>query len=94
MIHVIAKALSKLDRIEQTKAALVELTMLSRIERGAIKFELHQDINQAELFYIYETWEYSDNMQGHRQSKHVRRFLADSTQYLQTPLEISVLNRL
>jgi quinol monooxygenase YgiN len=71
MIKVVARNFIK----EENTGDFIELTMkliekTTQNDEGCIKYELFQDINNANIFTIIEEWENKSMLEKHMKSKH------------------------
>jgi len=53
-------------------SALVEPT---RAETGCLNYDLHQSLDDAEAWFVYENWRSSEGLSVHMQSEHLLAFL-------------------
>jgi len=59
--------------LEQLLRALLEPT---RAEAGCLQYDLHQDLQRVEAFYMLERWSSEAALQAHDASEHIRQFRA------------------
>ncbi|MRT92922.1 putative quinol monooxygenase [Ancylomarina sp. 16SWW S1-10-2] len=72
---IVAKILAKAEKREEVKAELIKLVGFSRSDEGCINYDLHQDKEDENLFFVYENWENHDSLQKHTASKHFVNFI-------------------
>lgn len=75
-IIIIARIEAKKDQIELVESELLNLIEPVRKEEGCIQYDLHQDNERPEVFLFYERWESRELLEGHRNSKHLKDYLA------------------
>ena len=62
----------------QTQAlgtALSALLEPTRAETGCLNYDLHQSLDDAEVWFVYEKWRSAEGLSIHMQSEHLRAFL-------------------
>jgi quinol monooxygenase YgiN len=74
--------------------ALQALVPQSRVEAGCIKYDLHVDTTQPELFVVYEIWQDKQAVDQHASSNHFQTFLKTAEPLLAASLEVRVLKRI
>jgi quinol monooxygenase YgiN len=53
-------------------SALVEPT---RAETGCLNYDLHQSLDDTDVWFVYENWRSAEGLSVHMQSEHLRAFL-------------------
>ncbi|PKQ61987.1 antibiotic biosynthesis monooxygenase [Labilibaculum filiforme] len=74
-ITIVARILAKAEKSEAVKAELIKLVGFSRSDKGCINYDLHQDQENQNLFFVYENWENRASLQQHAESKHFVNFV-------------------
>ena len=77
-IVIIARIEAKKDRLELVKSELLKLVEPVRNEEGCLQYDLHQDNERPEAFLFFERWESRELLEGHRNSKHLKDYLAST----------------
>ncbi len=72
-VTVIAKFKAKQGCSEQVKSELYKLLEPTRKEKGCINYDLHEDNNDAGIFFFHENWESNELLDKHLSSEHLRR---------------------
>jgi quinol monooxygenase YgiN len=67
-----APGLARPRRSERLLAALVAPT---RGEAGCLNYDLYQSIENAEIWFVYESWCSMQDLDSHMKSVHLRAFL-------------------
>jgi quinol monooxygenase YgiN len=74
LITVIAHMRAKPGRQQQLREALEGLIDTTSKEPGYVNYDLHQGIEDPDLFYLYENWESVDTHETHMQAPHLQQF--------------------
>ena len=72
---IVARILAKAEKREEVKAELIKLVGFSKSDEGCINYNLHQDNENQNLFFVYENWENHDALQKHTESNHFQHFV-------------------
>ncbi|MFT5881147.1 MAG: quinol monooxygenase YgiN [Moritella sp.] len=64
-LTIVAKIEAKADKVDLVKSELLKLIEPTRLEKGCIQYDLHQDDNNPELFIFFENWESRELLQTH-----------------------------
>lgn len=75
-LTVIANIKAHTDKIELVKTELRKLIDVTRVEKGCINYDLHQDNENLAHFLFYENWETRDLWQTHMNNQHLADYLA------------------
>jgi quinol monooxygenase YgiN len=65
-------------RPNQTQApgtALSALVEPTRAETACLDYDLHQSLDDTDVWFVYENWSSAEGLSLHMQSEHVRAFL-------------------
>ena len=68
-ITVLARFLAKKECIDDVKEALKELVPPTIAEPGCIKYDLHQENDNPQAFFLYENWQSDAYLDAHLKSK-------------------------
>lgn len=74
-LFVFARIESSTDQVELVKSALISVVGATRKESGCIKYDLHQDTSNPEIFFMYEIWESAEDLNQHAKTPHFNAFL-------------------
>lgn len=74
-LTIIARILVKKDKRELVKNELLKLINVTRVEKGCINYDLHQDNENENLFFFIENWENRSLWQEHMNNKHLAAYL-------------------
>ncbi len=75
-LTIVANIITRLDKIDLVKAELLKLIDVTRVERGCINYDLHQDNENPAHFMFYENWESRELWQAHMGNPHLKAYLA------------------
>ena len=73
-VHLLASLVAQPAQGPALEAALRQLVPASRGEAGCLQYELHQDRDTPERFYMLEIWRSAAALEHHRQTEHFLRF--------------------
>jgi len=93
-ISVVATAHAKSGAEDRLKTAALALVAPSRAEVGNISYHLHQEIDDPATFVFFEVWENAEVFNLHKQSPHLRDFLAASRDLLDGELKVTLLDEI
>ena len=79
---VIATLIAKPGQASALQQHLETLVKATRQEPGCITYELHQDLETPEGFYMFERWVDADALQIHDGSAHIQAFRAAAGELL------------
>lgn len=91
MLYVVAKGISKKENVEETKKEMLSLIPLTLKEKGCVKYDLHQELENPEIFYFYEIWESKEDLDNHLNNDHLVAWSAKQKELLAAPMEVSLL---
>jgi quinol monooxygenase YgiN len=94
MLTVIAKVTAKTEQTEAVKAELESLIVSTRKEDGCKLYDLHQDIQHKNTFFFYEEWESKEHLEKHAHSEHMVKMGQTIKDWLEKPMEVSLLEKL
>ncbi|HAY3535495.1 putative quinol monooxygenase [Elizabethkingia anophelis] len=63
-------------------------------EKGCIKYELQQGIENENLFIFHEIWESSEGLEYHNQQDYIKAFSSKAEEFLEEPAQIYLANLL
>lgn len=62
------------DKIDFVKSELLNILEPTRKEKGCLRYDLHQDIEDPSIFMFYEVWETTDLWKAHDLMPHIISF--------------------
>jgi quinol monooxygenase YgiN len=71
VIAYMRAAAGKRDELRQALEALVEPT---RQEKGYINYDMHQGLQDPDMFFFYENWESEADLDAHLAAPHLTAF--------------------
>lgn len=74
MLSVIVKITAKPQKAEEVKKRLSALVVPTRKEEGCIQYDLHQSLEDQNIFFFYEIWESKNHLDLHLNGKHFKEF--------------------
>lgn len=92
MITVIATIIAKKDKIEDVKNGLRELVKHTTQEEGCIKYILHQDRENPNVFMFYEQFKDQAAFDFHASQPYIAAFGAKAGELLEQPPKLRFLN--
>ena len=73
-LPIIVKFKVKENRIEFVKSELLKILTPTRMEEGCVQYDLHQDIDNPNIFMFYEIWETEALWKIHDSKLHIIEF--------------------
>lgn len=73
-LTILARIEAKADKVELVKAQLLKLVPITLKEAGCIQYDLHQDVNNAVVFWFVEQWESPEHLQQHAGNTHIAAY--------------------
>ena len=77
-VHLLATLHAHPGHGPTLEAALRQLVPASRAEAGCLQYELHQDRDTPERFYMLEIWRSAAALEHHRQTEHFCALVAST----------------
>ncbi|MNK08444.1 putative monooxygenase YcnE [compost metagenome] len=93
-INITAIIKSVPSKAEEMKAILEELAIESNKEEACLQYDLHQDIDEPNVFIFYEIWKDGTSLDIHNNSVHVLKFKEASEAILLETPAIYITNRI
>ncbi|MET3128718.1 quinol monooxygenase YgiN [Arcicella rosea] len=87
-IYLTAIVKSKPEHVEKVKAILTDLVTESRKETACIQYDLHQSINESNLFTFHEIWENMEGLENHNQQPYIGSFVTQFDELLEEPVTV------
>ena len=94
LLTVIAYMRAAEGKTEELKAALEALIEPTSQEEGYVNYDLHQDIEDPSLFYLYENWESVDTHETHMNAPHLQDFASRLGDLVEGDLTVRRLRRI
>lgn len=93
MINVVAKNFAKAEMIEAIIEQYKELVTLTRMEKGCIAYELHQDVKNPQILTMIEQWESMPDLEAHLNSEHFKRIVPSIKQHMERETELNIYEK-
>ena len=81
-------------KIDDLRSALLDLTVATRAEDGCLLYDLHEDVNDADVLAFYEIWASPAAHAAHDLTPHVQGFVARFDELLAGPPRVNRLRRI
>jgi quinol monooxygenase YgiN len=91
LVVVFRAALGKIDDL---RSALLDLTVATRAEDGCLPYDLHEDVNDADVLAFYEIWATPAAHAAHDATPHVQGFVARFDELLAEAPRVNRLRRI
>jgi quinol monooxygenase YgiN len=88
MLTNVALLRAKPGQAEALGSALTGLVEPSRRDAGCISYDLHQSLEDANSWFIYENWRSTEDFDAHMQTAHLQEFLKLSPSLLQGDIDL------
>lgn len=82
------------NKANDMKVILEELAVESNKEEACLQYDLHQDIDEPNVFIFHEIWKDSASLDVHNNSAHVLKFKEASKAILLETPAIYITNRI
>ena len=73
-LPMIVKFYVKDGKVDEVKNELLKILEPTRNEEGCLLYELHQDLNNPNIFVFYEIWETVEAWKAHDTNPHINTF--------------------
>jgi quinol monooxygenase YgiN len=80
---------SKHGMEKETEATLASITPLTRKEKGNITFDIHRDIDNPRVHYLYERWTNVDALAAHLKEPYITQAFGVYNRTLERELDVS-----
>jgi quinol monooxygenase YgiN len=81
-------------RIDDLRAALLDLTVATRAEDGCLLYDLHEDVDDPDVLAFYEVWATPAAHAAHDETAHVQAFVARFSELLDGSPRVNRLRRI
>ena len=89
-IIVVAQIRAKDGMEEAVKQELVALVGPTRSEKGCIKYELHQSLENKSLFMFYENWASKKDLEEHIHMPHMKSHMKKAGDLFAEPPKMTI----
>jgi len=89
-IAVVAQIKAKDSMEEKVKQELVGLLGPTRSEKGCIKYELHQSVENQSFFMFYENWASKKDLDEHVRAPHIKAHMHKARELFAEPPKITL----
>ena len=93
-IYLTATLSSKPEFTQEVKAFLQHMVVESRKDAGCIQYNLHQGIDDQNVFVFQEIWESKAALDAHNEQPFIREFLELAQTKLQTAPAVFLTDRI
>ncbi len=90
-INVVATFKAKPDQVQAVRAALGKMVDPTRAESGNIGYDLHQGVEDATTFILYEHWRSQADLKNHMQQAYFKQIDEELSDIMQQPYDVVVL---
>jgi quinol monooxygenase YgiN len=85
---------SKSEYREELKAILVDLMKNSKKERACIQYDLHQNLEDSNVFILHEVWKNKEGLDLHKEQSHFLKFNEVSELFLEEKITVFGTSRI
>jgi quinol monooxygenase YgiN len=85
---------SKSEYRDELKAILIDLTKNSKKEAACLQYDLHQNMQDTNVFILHEVWKNNEGLDLHKEQSHFLKFIEASELYLDGEMKVHVTSRL
>lgn len=93
-VTVVAYIFARAGEENRVRNALLHLVEETRKEKGCINYDLHESVEDARRFVMYENWESDADLDAHSKSPHLREFGRTMGPFLERSTEVTKWNML
>ena len=88
IVTIVARIRAKQGCEQKLRQALLVMIPPTRKEKGCMNYDMYQDQTDSGLFFFYENWASSEDLDNHLGSAHIKAFAETASDYLIAPPEI------
>ena len=88
VVTIVARIRAKKGREQELHQALLTVIPPTRKEKGCMNYDMFQDQTDPGLFFFYENWASTADLDNHLGSAHIKAFAETASDYLMAPPEI------
>ncbi|WP_217362508.1 putative quinol monooxygenase [Flavobacterium sp. M31R6] len=85
---------SKSEYREELKAILVDLTKNSKKEATCLQSDLHQNIEDPNVFILHEVWKNKEGLDLHNKQSYLLKFIQTSELFLEEKITVFTTSRI
>lgn len=90
-LTVIARIKAKPGKEQSLREALEALVSPTLREKGCLNYDLHEGVDDPQLFMFYENWQNRELHAKHMDSPHLNDFKAKMDNLLAEPLQVDLV---
>ncbi|TPN22306.1 antibiotic biosynthesis monooxygenase [Mesorhizobium sp. B2-3-3] len=75
-------------RTHELEMALMALVEPTRSEAECLTYNLHQSVEDPDVWFVYENWRTPSGLEAHMHAKHIRKFLAAAPTLITGDIEL------
>ena len=83
-LTIVAKIEAKESKASFVKAELQKLIEATRLERGCLQYDLHQDNSDPNQFLFFENWDTRENWLAHMESEHIQNYMKATEGFIES----------
>lgn len=91
--HIICVVRSKTESRDKVKELVLELVGPARLEEGCLYYDVYQQSNDLDTFYIIDGWASEKAVTAHTAHPNVSRVVEQLLPLLESPLKVTTSNR-
>jgi len=92
-LTILARIEAKADKVDLVKAELLKLVPVTLKEAGCIQYDLHQDVDNAAVFWFVEQWKSAEHLKQHAKNTHIAAY-RQTTEGAIKALEVHKMTRI
>ncbi|MDR6843756.1 putative quinol monooxygenase [Flavobacterium granuli] len=85
---------SKPEYREELKAILIDLSKNSNEEAACLQYDLHQNLEDPNLFILHEVWKNHEGLDLHKEQSHFLKFNEVSELFLEEKITVFKTSRI
>lgn len=89
-VVVVARLKARAGREERLKETLLELVAPTRREEGAVRYELHESLENPGEYMFFEIWRTRKDLEVHMTTPHFRGFMEKAKDLLSEPGDVTL----
>ncbi|WP_298396587.1 putative quinol monooxygenase [Flavobacterium sp.] len=93
-INITVLLKSKIETADKLNALLEGLVEKSRKEEGCIQYDLHQDVENSNVFILHEVWQNKAIFDLHNSQEYVKHFFSNVPELLGEKPQIIFTNKI
>jgi quinol monooxygenase YgiN len=85
---------SKSEFRDELKTILENLVKNSRRETACLQYDLHQNIDDPNVFIFHEIWKDKEGLNLHNEQPYIKQFFQTAELYLEEKIKVFITSRL